>query len=204
MPSGTVTSRSPLVMMFATGWSRLVSKRRSRLVTMPTTRLPSTTGSPEIRCCWVSASTSRTDIVGGIVIGSLTTPLSKRLTFATSAACSRRRHVLVDDAEAAFLRDRDREARFGDRVHRRGQQRDVERDGAGEAGREGDVARNDEWNGREPAGRRRTSALCGRHACDNSCAQKWIIPALRFVPKRLIRQECHTGPAARAHRHTDD
>ena len=35
----------------------------------------------------VSASTSRTDIVGGTVIGSLTTPLSKRLTFATSAAC---------------------------------------------------------------------------------------------------------------------
>ena len=51
------------------------------------TRLPSTTGRPEIRCWRVNASTSRTDIVGGIVIGSLTTPLSKRLTFATSAAC---------------------------------------------------------------------------------------------------------------------
>ncbi len=87
VPSGTVTSRSPLVMMLDAGWSRFVSNRRSRLVTMPTTRLPSTTGKPEIRCCRVSASTSRTDIVGGIVIGSLTTPLSKRLTFATSAAC---------------------------------------------------------------------------------------------------------------------
>src|SRR5256886_8872160 len=54
---------------------------------MPTTFRPSTTGSPEILCNAVSASTSRTDIVGGIVIGSLTTPLSKRLTFATSAAC---------------------------------------------------------------------------------------------------------------------
>ena len=28
-------------------------------------------------------------------------------------------HALVDDADAAFLRDGDREARFGDRVHRR-------------------------------------------------------------------------------------
>ena len=87
VPSGTVTRRSPLVMMLATGWSRFVSNRVSRLVTMPTTRLPSTTGRPEKRCCRLSASTSRTDIVGGIVIGSLTTPLSKRLTFATSAAC---------------------------------------------------------------------------------------------------------------------
>ncbi len=87
VPSGTVTRRSPLVMMFDTGWSRLVSNRVSRLVTMPTTRLPSITGRPENRCCRFSASTSRTDIVGGIVIGSLTTPLSKRLTLATSAAC---------------------------------------------------------------------------------------------------------------------
>ena len=110
---------------------------------MPTTRLPSTTGSPEMRCRRVSASTSRTDIVGGIVIGSLTTPLSKRLTFATSAACLRRRHVLVDDTEAAFLRHRDREAGFGDRVHRRRQQRDVERNACGEAGLEADVAGDD-------------------------------------------------------------
>ena len=87
VPSATVTRRSPLVMMLATGWSRLVSNRRSRLVTMPTTRCPSTTGRPEMRCCCVSAITSRTDIDGGIVIGSLTTPLSKRLTLATSPAC---------------------------------------------------------------------------------------------------------------------
>ena len=39
-----------------------------------------------MRCWCVSASTSRTDIEGGIVIGSFTTPLSKRLTLATSAA----------------------------------------------------------------------------------------------------------------------
>ena len=87
-PSFTVTSLSRGVMMFFTGWSRLSSKRRSRLVTMPTTRLPSSTGRPEMRCLRVSSSTSRTVIVGGMVIGSFTTPLSKRLTFATSAACA--------------------------------------------------------------------------------------------------------------------
>ena len=97
-----------------------------------------------MRCCCVSASTSRTDIVGGIVIGSLTTPLSKRLTFATSAACLAGGMFLWTDAEAALLRDRDREARLGDRVHRRRHERNVERDAAGEAGLEGDVAGYDE------------------------------------------------------------
>src|SRR3984893_8587920 len=53
---------------------------------MPTTLRPSSTGSPEILCCRVNASTSCTDMVGGTVIGSLTTPLSNRLTLATSAA----------------------------------------------------------------------------------------------------------------------
>ena len=42
------------VMMAETGWSRLVSKRRSRLVTMPTTLPPSITGRPENLCCRVS------------------------------------------------------------------------------------------------------------------------------------------------------
>ena len=48
--------------------------------------LTSTTGNPENRCARFSAITSRTAIVGGTVSGSLTTPLSKRFTFATSAA----------------------------------------------------------------------------------------------------------------------
>ena len=149
VPSGTVTNRSPGVMIAETGWSRFVSKRRSRFVTMPTTRLPSTTGSPEIRCFWVSASTSRTVIVGAIVIGSLTTPDSNRLTFATSAACRAGRHVLVDDADPAFLRERDREPRLGDRIHRGRDDRGIERDAAGEPGPEGDFARYDERVGRD-------------------------------------------------------
>ena len=51
------------------------------------------------------------------------------------------RHVLVDDADAAFLRDRDREAGLGDRVHRRGHERQVEADAAGEARRQVHFAR---------------------------------------------------------------
>jgi len=43
------------------------------------------------------------------------------------------RHVLVDDAEAAVLRHRDREAGFGDRIHRRGEDGDVQPDVAREA-----------------------------------------------------------------------
>jgi hypothetical protein len=82
-----VTSRSFGVMMLATGWSSWVSKRRSRLVTMPTTLPPSITGRPEMRLLRVMSSTWRTVICGATVIGSLTTPDSKRLTAATWAAC---------------------------------------------------------------------------------------------------------------------
>src|SRR6187401_3633352 len=60
-PSRTVTSFFCGVMMFFTGWSRLVSKRRSRLVTMPTTLPPFfTTGKPEILCVRCSSITWRT------------------------------------------------------------------------------------------------------------------------------------------------
>ena len=42
--------------------------------------------------------------------------------------------IAVDDADAAGLRHRDRHARFGDRVHRGRDDRDVERDRAGDVG----------------------------------------------------------------------
>ena len=41
-----------------------------------------------MRCLRVISRTSRTDIAGVTVMGSFTTPLSKRLTFATSSACA--------------------------------------------------------------------------------------------------------------------
>ena len=47
------------------------------------------------------------------------------------------RHVLVDDTESALLRHGDRQARLGHRVHRRGDDRDVESNVAGQT--RGDV-----------------------------------------------------------------
>ena len=61
-------------MISFTGASRRVSKRRSRLVTMPTTRLPCRTGKPEMPCDLASSITSRTVMSGVIVIGSRSTP----------------------------------------------------------------------------------------------------------------------------------
>ena len=60
-----------------------------------------------------------------------------------------RRHVLVHDAQSALLRHRDGEAGFGHGIHRRRQQRDVQRNGLGKAGLEADVAGNDGRMGRE-------------------------------------------------------
>jgi hypothetical protein len=53
------------------------------------------------------------------------------------------REVLVDDADAAFLGERDRQAGLGDGVHRRRDQRQIEADVSGEGGREVGVARQD-------------------------------------------------------------
>ncbi len=51
------------------------------------------------------------------------------------------RHVLVDYAQATFLRQRDRQPCLGHRVHRRRQQRDTQADVAGQGGAEVDFAR---------------------------------------------------------------
>ena len=58
--------------------------------------------------------------------------------FARLVGCG---HVLVDDADSAFLGDRDREARLGDGVHRRGNEREVQPDAAGQLRRQVDLAR---------------------------------------------------------------
>ena len=49
--------------------------------------------------------------------------------------------IAVDDADAAGLRHRDRHARFGDGIHRGGDDRNVERDGAGDVGADVDLGR---------------------------------------------------------------
>jgi hypothetical protein len=120
-----------------------VSKRRSRLVTMPTSRSPSTTGTPEMPRARVSSSTSRMVLSGPTVIGSLMMPLSNFLTAAHLARLRSARHVLVDDADAAFLGQRDREARLGDGVHRGGHSGRFRSISAGQAGAQADVARQD-------------------------------------------------------------
>ena len=74
-PSRTVTSLSRGVMISLTGTSSRVSKRRSRLVTMPTTVLPSHhRKAGDAVLARDSAITSRTVISGGTVIGSRSTP----------------------------------------------------------------------------------------------------------------------------------
>jgi hypothetical protein len=52
-------------------------------------------------------------------------------------------HVLVDDADPAFLRDGDREAMFGHGIHRGRNERQIEPDGARQPGREFHLHRQD-------------------------------------------------------------
>ncbi len=91
VPTGTVM-RFSLVMMSEIGRCRLVSKRRSRLVRMPTSRpslLPSSViGTPEMRYFFISSSASKMRWAGESVIGSTIMPLSERFTRSTSDACS--------------------------------------------------------------------------------------------------------------------
>ncbi len=81
--SRTVIKRSFGVITEETGASSLVSNRRSRWVTMPTTLVPSTTGTPEMFLARVSSSTWRMVMSGFTVIGSLMTPLSNFFTRST-------------------------------------------------------------------------------------------------------------------------
>ena len=71
--------------------SGLEAKRTSRLVRMPTRRpglpLPSTTGMPEMRLAFMTASASASVASGPIVNGFTTMPDSNFLTCRTSSAC---------------------------------------------------------------------------------------------------------------------
>ena len=89
VPSGTVTKRSRGVIMLATDWSRRFSKRKSRLVTKPTTLPSSTTGKPDILRLRLDSISSKSpiSISGPMVMGSFTTPLSWRFTLETAYAC---------------------------------------------------------------------------------------------------------------------
>ena len=86
MPTWAVTRSR--VIDSATVLVRSFSKRRSRLVTMPTRRPPSTTGTPEMALRCMMATTSARVWRGPTVMGSTTMPDSDFFTLRTSAACS--------------------------------------------------------------------------------------------------------------------
>ena len=123
------TVMSCLVIIALTGWSRFRSKRMSRLVRMPTGR-PSaaTTGSREMSWRRISSSGG-----GQLLIG----PDGDRvdddaglrlLDLRRPPAPGRDAQVLVQDADAALARHRNRRRRLGDGVHRRRHDRDREPD----------------------------------------------------------------------------
>ena len=91
VPTGTVM-RSRRVITSPIGRSMRRSKRRSRLVRMPTSRpsvLPSSViGTPEMRYFFISSRASTMRLEGASVIGLTIMPLSDRLTRSTSAAWS--------------------------------------------------------------------------------------------------------------------
>ena len=84
--SPTVTSRSLVVITVATGSLNRVSNRRSRLVTIPTSCRPSTTGTPEMLLARVTCKTSPMVASGLTVRGSRITPASYFFTCDTSLA----------------------------------------------------------------------------------------------------------------------
>ena len=87
-PTAAVTSGIG-VMTSRTGRERSISKRMSRLVMIPSSRLvPSVTGTPEIRNFAQRASASNSVASGRQVTGSVTIPASERLTISTWAAWS--------------------------------------------------------------------------------------------------------------------
>ena len=88
VPSTAVTSRSLGVMISLTRASVRRSKRKSRLVIMPTSVVPSTTGTPETPFSRVKARSSSSVAFGSMVTASRIMPDSYFLTARTSLACS--------------------------------------------------------------------------------------------------------------------
>src|SRR6267143_1116169 len=88
VPTGAVMSFSCVITSF-TLRSFPRTKRRSRLVRMPTRRFPSVIGTPLIRNFSISSSARVIGTSGGSVIGFTIIPLSDRFTRSTSSTCSR-------------------------------------------------------------------------------------------------------------------
>ena len=145
-PSRTVMSRS-LVISSATFCRGSVAKRTSRLVRMPTS-LPA---------CAVAAALHHRN-AGDVVLLHQRERVGERrvrmdgervhhhagfelLDLAHLGGLLVRLEIAVDDADAAGLRHGDRHLGLGHRVHGRGDDRQVERDRAGDAGADIDLRR---------------------------------------------------------------
>ncbi len=85
VPTGTVI-RFSFVMSSETGRFVRVSKRRSRFVRMPTSFVPTVTGTPLMRYLAITSRASATRASGATVTGSTIMPDSERLTLSTSEA----------------------------------------------------------------------------------------------------------------------
>ena len=128
VPTGAVT-RSRDVMSADTGWSTSCSKRRSRFVRMPTST-PSRVGDRDAGDLVVRHERERVadEGVGRKRDGLDDHARLRALHLVDLGRLVVDREVAVDDADAALARERDREARLGDGVHRRGDDRDAELD----------------------------------------------------------------------------
>ena len=177
VPTGAVT-RSREVMSAEIGWSTSFSKRRSRFVRIPTST-PSLVGDRHARHLVVGHQHERVadERVGRQRHRLDDHPGLRALHLVDLGDLVLDREVAVDDADAALARERDREPRLGDRVHRRRDDRDAELDRA-----------------RQPRARRdvvRQHARLGRHEEDVVEGEAFLgeLPVQGDKPLQLVLAE---------------
>ena len=160
------------------GWSTSVSKRRSRFVRIPTST-PSRVGDRHAGHLVVRHQLERVadERVGRQRDRLDDHPRLGALHLVDLGDLVLDREVAVDDADAALARERDREPRLGDRVHRRRDDRDAELDRA-----------------REPRARRdvvRQHARLGRHEQDVVEGEAFLgeLPVQGDKPLQLVLAE---------------
>ncbi|MCY1357081.1 hypothetical protein D9M69_435580 [compost metagenome] len=125
-------------------------------------------------------------------------------------------HVLVDDADAAFLGHGDGQAGFGHRIHRGGHQRDVQFDAAGQAGLEADILRQNlgitrdqenvvEGQGfladAQHGGGSQAGKLEARHyngAGGSAQRNRWAADRVFRCRSEFIRERARSGPSGRS------
>ena len=169
-----------------TGCSTSVSKRRSRFVRIPT-RTPSRVGDRDARDLVVRHQLER---VADERVGRQRDRLDDHpglgaLHLVDLGDLVLDREVAVDDADAALARERDREPRLGDGVHRRRDDRDAELDRARQARARRDVVRQ--------------HARLGRHEQDVVEGEAFLgeLPVQGDEPLQLVLAEFDAQGTAR-------